>query len=496
MNMQTPLLRRSELAPLDVSRELQEEGRASDLFTLVKISPCQTFVSNDPTAEEDVERTPCNITSFECIETDDTSTTTGNGGSSNGPSRVTVEFDYELWTTNPNNLNQTIVQLESSMLQHLAKVFNLLDCPFVSAGRNSGGGRQRHLQVFGDELAELFVGVDSTPLDEPDDEHDECIVPVMESDKVGAVCRPMKGRFSASVNADVSQDSMAEASIKSGLLRLLRLGMNEDLYVLNDVRKVSFIGDRTSFVPPPTVQAASQSTGRSIGSAALAFIILAVLFVFLVAGFLVGRNMKKRKQEQHDMGVVLDESYALDEEEAASPFYNKGFGGEVDGPYGADVQGSLASTDELALQPQPLVVAVLAKSGEESKRGEDSKSEENSEEAGEKNTSDGPIVKPSDAPEKKDSAAADELAAALRMATAAAAWAEKAGEEVTGEKISGEAARPKTPTKKKKKRKKGKRAPDSPDSLLSDSLRKLDSIAEESEPSVIEESDASTRSLT
>ena len=240
----------------------------------------------------------------------------------------------------------------------------------------------------------------------------------------------------------------------------------------------------------------SSTGGTGIGSAALAFIILAVLFVFLVAGFLVGRNMKKRKQEQHDKGVALDESYALDEEEATSPFYNKGFGGEVDGPYGADVQGSLASTDELALQPQPLVVPVLTKSGEESKTGEDSKSEENREEAGEKNTADGPIDKPSDAPEKKDSAAADELAAALRMATAAAASAEKAGEEVTGEKISGEAARPKTPTKKKKKRKKGKRAPDSPDSLLSDSLRKLDSIAEESEPSVIEESDASTRSLT
>ena len=85
----------------------------------------------------------------------------------------------------------------------------------------------------------------------------------MESDKVGAVCKPMKGRFSASVNADVSQDSMAEASIKSGLLRLLRLGMNEDLYVLNDVRKVSFIGDRTSFVPPPTVQAANVKHWRN-----------------------------------------------------------------------------------------------------------------------------------------------------------------------------------------------------------------------------------------
>lgn len=164
-----PLLRSSELAPL--SRELQEETE-SNLFNLVVISPCQTFVSNDPTAEESVPRTPCNITSFECFDTVEEVETDGGGGAPTGPSRVTVDFDYELWTTDPGKFDESLVQLESSMLQHLAKVFNLLDCPYVSTPnvaieRNSGG---RNLQIFGDELAELFVGVDSTPMDVPDTE--------------------------------------------------------------------------------------------------------------------------------------------------------------------------------------------------------------------------------------------------------------------------------------------------------------------------------------
>lgn len=318
----------------------------------------------------------------------------------------------------------------------------------------------------------------------------ECIVPVMETDKVSAECQPMKGQFSAAVNADISQDSMAEASINSGLLRLLRLGMNENLYVLDNVRKVSFIGDRTTYVAPPTTQSQNPNSG-GIGTAALAIIILAVLFIFLIVGFLVGRNIRKRKDEQHNKGVVLDESFALDEE-AVDSSYNKGFmGGGVDGQQCADVRGSLASTDELALQPQSLIAPVLSAS---TASGEESKSD--AVEEGTKATSEEASATSPNTDKNKSSAAADELAAVLLAATAAAASAEKAGEEATGEKQAAEAEKPKTPPKKKRKRKKGKRSPDSPDSLLAESLRKLDSIAEEGETSVIDESDSTARSLT
>ena len=271
--------------------------------------------------------------------------------------------------------------------------------------------------------------------------------------------------------------TMAEASIKSGLLRLLRLGMNEDLYVVNDVRKVSFIGDRTSYNPPPVTPSSAPASG-GIGTAALAIIIVAALIVFLIAGFLIGRN-RKRKREEHAKGMVLDESFNLDEEAGKS--YNDGFRG------GAEVEGSLAATDELALQPQPLVVPVLSKSSEAGSE---------SDEANEKSQVKEAPAEANSSP-AKNSTAAQELAVALEMATAAAASAEKAGEQVTGEKINGPDAETPTPKKKKKRKKKGKRATDSPDSLLSDSLRKLDSIAEEHEPSIIDESsDSSTRSLT
>lgn len=165
-----------DLAPLPDARELGQDAEKTDLFNLVVISPCQTFVSNDPTDEENVERTPCNITSFECFDNSPPSQGNNGGATATGPTRVTVDFDYELWYTKPDEFNATVIQLESSMLQHLAKVFNLLDCPYVSSSnvatvRNSDGGRQRHLQIFGDELADLFVGVDSTPVDVPDTEH-------------------------------------------------------------------------------------------------------------------------------------------------------------------------------------------------------------------------------------------------------------------------------------------------------------------------------------
>ena len=304
----------------------------------------------------------------------------------------------------------------------------------------------------------------------------------------------MKGHFSAYVNADVSQDTMAAASIKSGLLRLLRLGINENLYVLNDVRKVSFIGDRTTYVASPAPAPVQASGKDGVGAAALTFIILAALFVFLVGGFLVGRSVKKRKQEQFDKGMILDESVA--DEEVADASYNKGFMGGAVGENGAVMHGSLASTDELALQPQAIVRPVLSKSSSEPSVEESSASGVRSEEtkASPKKRSPG---KPSDGSAKPaKSAAAEELAAALLMASAAAASAEKAGEEVSGEKLNREAAGTKTspPKKKKSKRKKGARAPDSPDSLLADSLRQLDSIAEEGEASIIDESAEDTGS--
>jgi hypothetical protein len=162
----SPLLRIPELPPLDLSRKLQDDDQeeADHLFSSVVISPCQVFVSNDPdTNEDEINRNPCNITSFECFE----STGSDYGASQGGqPSSVTVKFDYEMWYSPPQQFNLTVLQLESSMLQHLAKVFGLLECPTITPKRSYGSNRR--LQVFSQEIADLFVGVDSTPVDVPD----------------------------------------------------------------------------------------------------------------------------------------------------------------------------------------------------------------------------------------------------------------------------------------------------------------------------------------
>jgi hypothetical protein len=161
----SPLLRRPELPQLDLRRELQDdEEEVDDLFSSVVISPCQVYISNDPSTNGDeIFRNPCNITSFECFE---------NAGSDYGsslsgqPSRVTVEFDYEMWYSPPEQFNLTVLHLESNMLQHLAKVFGLLECPTIAETKKLGS--DRGLQVFSEQIADLFVGVDSAPVDVPD----------------------------------------------------------------------------------------------------------------------------------------------------------------------------------------------------------------------------------------------------------------------------------------------------------------------------------------
>lgn len=161
------LLRRSELPPLDLRRAQAEEEDAEDLFSLVVISPCQIFVSNDPPEDGlDVVGTPCNITSFNCFDTVEM-----EKANEPVPYKVTVEFDYEIWYSDSGTLNTTLLQMESSMLRHLATVFGLLECPLAS--QQTSRGSTRDLQIFTQEMADLFIGVDSTPPDVADTENSE-----------------------------------------------------------------------------------------------------------------------------------------------------------------------------------------------------------------------------------------------------------------------------------------------------------------------------------
>ena len=312
----------------------------------------------------------------------------------------------------------------------------------------------------------------------------ECIVPVQTSDQLNATCQPMTGYFTAFVNADLAADSTAEASIRSGLLRLLRLGMQENLYLNGDVRKVSFIGDRTNFVPPPVQNQSSDSSSAKMSVVALTFTVLAAFFVFLIGGFLIRKAVRERKKEQVK-GMVLEEDLHLDVEEAS---YNIGFAGDTNQKNESHMEGSLASSDELALEPQNATFSVFTTESDGS--ADEAKSESATDLANE--TPGAATVMPSN----QYQIAAEELDL-LFLSTAATPYSGSSPER----NIS--PATKTSPKKKKKRRKKtkNKKTPDSPNSLMAESLKTLDSIAEEpsKDSSEFEDSDVdsdSARSIT
>lgn len=296
-----------------------------------------------------------------------------------------------------------------------------------------------------------------------------CIVPVQADSKKDSVCQPMTGYFSSSVSADLESDSAAEASIRNGLLRLLRLGMQEDLYVNGDVRKVSFIGDRNLYEPPPQEETNTSSTG--MGAVALSFIILAVVLAFLIAGFLV-RHTRKTRREEQAKGIALEDDLHLDADEEVA---NTGFSGGDEKVI--NVSGSLAATDELAVQPQPTVFNVPSRASSE--RNENPS-----------------LQSPSTGSMSTESTESDDVAAALALQVFLTNAATPASAPYPEADASNQSTSPRKSPKKKKKRKNSK-APDSPDSLIDESLRTLDSIAEEPTiSSIIDETSDDNRSFT
>lgn len=295
----------------------------------------------------------------------------------------------------------------------------------------------------------------------------------------------MTGYFTAFVDADLKADSTAEASVRSGLLRLLRLGMQENLYLNGDVRKVSFIGDRTGFVPPPVQTQSSDSSSVNMSTVALTFIILAAFFAFLIGGFLVRKAARERKQEQVK-GMMLEEDLNLDVDEAS---YNIGFVGDVSRG-DSNKQGSLASTDELALEPQDAAFPVFAPNSGGS--ADEAKFKAATELTIETSCA---AHAPTVIPSNQQQVAAVELDL-LFLSTEASPSSGRSPERNTSS-----AAKMLPKKKKRRKKTKNKKAPDSPDSLMAESLKTLDSIAEEppNDSSEFEDSDAdseSARSIT
>ena len=289
----------------------------------------------------------------------------------------------------------------------------------------------------------------------------------------------MIGYFSAEVNADLSATPTAEASIRSGLLRLIRLGMQEDLYSGGTIRKVSFIGDRTTFVAPPptTTSTTTASTDKGLGPVALSFVLIAAILAFLIGGLLVGNHLRKKKQHD-ERGIILEDHHYTSDDEAGEQAWNKGHvaGRSVLERADSAEPGSLAEQDELALEPQDLVAPVLSKSAEQTDDATDDAIDVSVAESPTRATREATSLTVDT--QETDKPAPSEADASLAAFMATSTTASDVPTEADA--ASRAAAAPKTPSPKKRKKKKKKKVVDtsSPDSLR-DALSTLDSIAEE-----------------
>jgi hypothetical protein len=146
--------------PIGLERGLQDSGwKGFDLYT----SPCAIEASNDPFTTEEIDEMAMQICAQDfyggCIDDIADFNTTGLF-------QMSTTFDYELHYQTGANFTTTLAALEASMLEHLASMVGLSDCP---QGRNlrNRRSRVRQLQLPRSELSR-FEGVSSLPLDRKD----------------------------------------------------------------------------------------------------------------------------------------------------------------------------------------------------------------------------------------------------------------------------------------------------------------------------------------
>eukprot|EP00545_Synedropsis_sp_CCMP1620_P005201 CAMPEP_0119008856 /NCGR_PEP_ID=MMETSP1176-20130426/3987_1 /TAXON_ID=265551 /ORGANISM="Synedropsis recta cf, Strain CCMP1620" /LENGTH=457 /DNA_ID=CAMNT_0006961265 /DNA_START=131 /DNA_END=1504 /DNA_ORIENTATION=- len=357
MSMFSPLRRRAKLEPLSVDseRDLQDGDPFSTLF----ISPCQIKVSNDPFDEVPFEDIiPCNLKEYECPRNDISSTSR---------TELVISYDFEIHYASGVDLDATLDALEGAQLQHAASLAGLLDCGATAISRG-GGARalQASSSLLTDDEKNALIAISSDPADVKDPQYTECIVPVQSTVTAGTTCVPVKGSITATV--DSSASGPVQDGILRGMMRVARVGMTEDVYVSGNIRKVSFIGSRADtggggFEADSARAAEPQPDdgGGQLSGVGIAFIVIgSVLFVSLIAMFTVRRKRRKdmeRSMEFHDATVEAKE---LESSQIAIASQDNSIR-QAGAMEGADIPGSLAHADELALQPN--TAAVAAKTG-------------------------------------------------------------------------------------------------------------------------------------
>lgn len=184
-------------------------------------------------------------------------------------------------------------------------------------------------------------------------------MPVESSASAGSTCVPIKGFITATVNS--SATATVQDSILRGLLKVVRQGMQDDVYVSGNIQKVSFIGSRTDTsngFATDNVKAADANTSKpGLSGIGIAFLCVGtILFVALIALFI--RKRYRRKAEERDMifhdATLGAQKRALDQGEQGDEEYHSRLPALEQGIEGADIPGSLANKDALALKPDPL----------------------------------------------------------------------------------------------------------------------------------------------
>ena len=194
----SPLRRRAQLLePLDPPASLTAEEEIEEIEdSLLQtnsnydifdhyVSPCQFRVSNDPLLVSEPEDV-CDATIYGCVR-DHTFLLNSNDNVKELALRYDYDMYYDPYDSQMRNVQDMIEFLEGTMLEHLASLLDLKQCPPLSSlrsssstssntARNNDGPSQRRrattsdiarrvLQEFSDEQSSVVIAINSQPGD-------------------------------------------------------------------------------------------------------------------------------------------------------------------------------------------------------------------------------------------------------------------------------------------------------------------------------------------
>jgi hypothetical protein len=310
---------------------------------------CQ--LSNDPGYADEANQVPylpvCNLTSYLCLPkpSEEQEQTTA----------LEISFDYELHYNPNSDLVSILRYYEELSLDHLATEMGLRNCTTSNATETSSppvaDGKARWLEAFPADTRAMFGGIDLFPRDWPDARHPNCLVLVDESLRSTSACVPTRGAMTVYMNPNRNGSSLSGLQtdhIRSLLLREIKRGMDEDLYLTKmNILKMVYVGDRQQL--EASIAASTQSSqgangARDLSSGTIALI--AALAALAVIGLVFALLTVRRRKEQHRRSERRRE--IEDEDSTIPPDWHI----PEDRGLGRPVQRSLAVRDSLALKPQ------------------------------------------------------------------------------------------------------------------------------------------------